>query len=75
MTRYAIFITPKVPLPLPLGSIPLKYHMGRVSKSCNHAIKQLRKIFENLRKFRTNKRQPGKTGTNVVYLPQFNNAF
>ena len=47
----------------------------RVSKSYNHAIRQLHKLFENLRKFRTNARQPGKTGTNVVYLPLFNNIF
>ena len=47
----------------------------RVFKRCNHAITQLRKIFVNLRKFKTNERQPGKTGKHVVYLPQFNNVF
>ena len=40
------------------------------SKRCNHAIIQLHQIFENLRKFRTNERQPGKTATNIVYLPE-----
>ena len=32
---------------------------GRVSKSCNHAVTRLRKIFERLHKFWTNKRKTG----------------
>ena len=43
----------------------------RVSKSWNHAITQLRKIFENLRKFWTNEPKTGKTGTNFMYFSQF----
>ena len=35
----------------------------RVSKSCNHAITQLRKIFKSVRKLWTNERKPGKSGT------------
>ena len=47
----------------------------RESKSCNHAIAQLHKIFENLRKFWTNERKTGKTGTNFMYLSQFDKVF
>ena len=47
----------------------------RVSKSCNHAITRLRKIFENLRKFWTNERETKKNGTNFIYLSQFDQAF
>ena len=45
----------------------------RVSKSCNHAITRLRKIFENLRKFWTNERETGKT--KIMYLSQFDKVF
>ena len=43
----------------------------RVSKSCNHTIIWLRKIFENLCKFWTNERKTGKKGTNFLSLSQF----
>ena len=56
--------------------IEVKYfRITRVSKSCNHAITLLCKILENLHKFRAYECLPGKTGTNILYLPQFNNVF
>ena len=51
-----------------------KYHC-RVSKSCNHAITRLHNIFENLLKFWTKERKTGITGTNFMYLSQFDNLF
>ena len=50
-------------------------HLHRVSKSCNHAITRLPKIFENLRNFLTNERETGKNGTNFMYLSQFDKVF
>ena len=46
-------------------------HMGRVSKSCNHAITQLHKILNNLRKFWNNECKTRKTNTNFIHLSQF----
>ena len=43
----------------------------RVSKSCNHAITRLCKIYENLRKCLTNKRETVKNCTNFMYLSHF----
>ena len=42
---------------------------------CNHAITQLRKIFENLREFWANERETGKTANNFMYLSQFDKVF
>ena len=52
-------------------------HMSdiRVSSICNHEIARLRKIFENLRKLWTNECKRGKTGTNFMYLSQFDKVF
>ena len=46
-----------------VGDNDKKHVQGRVSKSCNHAITWLRKIFKNLRKFSANERETGKTIT------------
>ena len=43
----------------------------RVSKSCNHAIARLRKIFVNLQKGWNNKCKTENTGTHFMCLPQF----
>ena len=49
------------------GSLHLKdvlqnpIYISRLSKSCNQAITQLRKVFENLRKFWTKERKTGIT--------------
>ena len=43
----------------------------RVSKSFNHAITQLRKIFDNMRKIWTS----GQTCTNVMYFSHFDHIF
>ena len=42
-----------------------------VSKTCNHAITQLCKIFKDMLKFWSNERETGKTGTNFMYLSNF----
>ena len=39
----------------------------RVSKSCNHVITRLRKIFENVLKIWTSERETGKSGPNFMY--------
>ena len=62
-----------------LGQLPTKVtfegggalgEKGRVSKSCVHAI------FENLCRFLTKERETGKkTGTNFMYLSQFDQVF
>ena len=49
--------------------------LSRVSKSCNHTITRLRKIFEKLRKIWTYGCQTGKTVTNFIYLSKFDKAF
>ena len=49
--------------------------VGRVSKSCNHAITRLRNIFENLCKFWTKENKTGKTATNFMYLSHFDKLF
>ena len=46
-----------------------------VSKSCNHAISQLRTIFENLRKLLANERKTGKNGFTLMYMLEFNKVF
>ena len=48
---------------------------SRVSKSCNHAITQMRKIFENKRKCWTNERKTGKTGINFMSWSAFYKVF
>ena len=48
---------------------------SRVSKSCNHAITQMRKIFENKRKCWTNERKTGKTGINFMSWSAFLQSF
>ena len=57
------------------GSLGEEAGRHRVYKSCNHAITQLPKIFENLRKifenlckFWTNERKTGRTGTNFMFF-------
>ena len=47
----------------------------RISESCNNAITQLRKIFENLHNFWANERETRKNGTNFIYLSKFYKAF
>ena len=51
------------------------YVYDRVSKSCNHAITRLCKIFENLPKFWTNEAETGKTGNHFMLLTQLNRVF
>ena len=51
------------------------YPFPRVSKSCNHAITQLRKMSENLRKSLAKERKTGKTGINFMFLSQFDKVF
>ena len=46
-----------------------------VSKSCNHDIILLRKIFDNLRKFWTKECKTGKTGTIFMCLSQLDKVF
>ena len=48
----------------------LLYTMSRVSKSCNHAITLLRKIFGNLRTFWTSESKI----VNFMYLLQINQS-
>ena len=57
------------------NSQPPRVESTRVSKSCNHAITWLRKIFENLRKFWNNARKTRKNSTNFIYLSKFDEAF
>ena len=47
----------------------------RISKSCNNAMTQLRKIFENLHNFWANERETRKNGTKFIYLSKFYKAF
>ena len=49
--------------------------LHRFSKSCNHAITQLGKLFENLRKFWTDERETRTTGTNFMYMSQVEKGF
>ena len=51
------------------------FSICRVSKSWNHAITQLRKIFENLCTLWTNNRETGKTDTIFMYRSQFDKVF
>ena len=51
------------------------YGLHRVSKSCNHAITRLRKIFKILRTFLNKEHTTEKTGTNILYLLQFDKVF
>ena len=51
------------------------YFYSKVSKSCNHAITPLSKIFINLQIFLNNKQEKRKTTTYFMHLSHFDKVF